>query len=233
MPALGEEFQQAREARGLSLSDVAEQIHIRSVYLAQIEKENWSAIGAPVYVRGFLRTYARFLGLDAEQAVAKFNETSAAAAPVPNASSLGMGSQAGSSSPLLWVAGAVAALLVALVIYNFYTISRAHRATPHGAARPGRFASRTALPVKRRRAVHAALHNRLSLRFTGTSWVRVTIDGSVRMEGTFRPGASKRFRGKRANIRAGNAGGVDVMVDGKHVGRLGPAGTVAERTFPL
>ena len=34
MPALGEEFRSAREARGLSLSDVAEQIHIRSVYLA-------------------------------------------------------------------------------------------------------------------------------------------------------------------------------------------------------
>jgi transcriptional regulator with XRE-family HTH domain len=64
MPALGERFRAAREARGLSLSDVAEQIRIRSVYLAAIEDDNWNAIGAPVYVRGFLRTYARFLGLD-------------------------------------------------------------------------------------------------------------------------------------------------------------------------
>ena len=62
MPALGDRFRAAREARGLTLSDVAEQIRIRSVYLAAIEEENWSAIGAPVYIRGFLRTYARFLG---------------------------------------------------------------------------------------------------------------------------------------------------------------------------
>ena len=54
----------------MSLSDVAEQIRIRSVYLAAIEEENWSTIGAPVYVRGFLRTYARFLGFDPEEAVA-------------------------------------------------------------------------------------------------------------------------------------------------------------------
>ncbi len=69
MPALGEEFRAAREARNLSLSDVAEQIHIRTIYLQSIEDEDWSAIAAPVYVRGFIRTYARFLGLDAERIV--------------------------------------------------------------------------------------------------------------------------------------------------------------------
>src|SRR5579883_285293 len=77
MRALGEEFRAAREARGLSLSDVAEQIHIRSVYLQAIENEDWSAIGAPVYIRGFIRTYARFLGLDGESAVQRFNESAA------------------------------------------------------------------------------------------------------------------------------------------------------------
>ncbi|MGB6951982.1 MAG: helix-turn-helix domain-containing protein, partial [Candidatus Cybelea sp.] len=72
---LGERFRAAREARGLLLSDAGEQVRIRSVYLAAIEEENWKAIGAPVYVRGFLRTYARFLGLDPEEAVAAFNRT--------------------------------------------------------------------------------------------------------------------------------------------------------------
>ncbi len=72
---LGERFRAAREARGVSLSDVADQIRIRSVYLSAIEDENWNAIGAPVYIRGFLRTYARYLGLDPEEAVAEFNAT--------------------------------------------------------------------------------------------------------------------------------------------------------------
>ncbi|HEY2554112.1 MAG TPA: helix-turn-helix domain-containing protein, partial [Candidatus Cybelea sp.] len=67
---LGERFRAAREARGLLISDAAERVRIRSVYLAAIEEENWKTIGAPVYIRGFLRTYARFLGLDPEEAVA-------------------------------------------------------------------------------------------------------------------------------------------------------------------
>ena len=63
----------------MSLSDAAEQIRIRSVYLSAIEDESWSTIGAPVYIRGFIRTYARFLGLDPEDAVAAFNRTQPAA----------------------------------------------------------------------------------------------------------------------------------------------------------
>src|SRR5665213_1888543 len=85
MPALGERFRAAREARGLTLSDVSEQLRIRAVYLAAIEEENWSAIGAAVYARGFLRTYARFLGLDPEESVAAFNQASGAAAPASTA----------------------------------------------------------------------------------------------------------------------------------------------------
>ena len=72
--SLGERFRAAREQRGLTLSDVAEHVRIRSVYLAAIEEENWKAIGAPVYTRGFLRTYARYLGLDPEEAVSEFTE---------------------------------------------------------------------------------------------------------------------------------------------------------------
>lgn len=84
MPALGERFRAAREARGLSLSEVSETIRIRSVYLAAIEEERWTAIGPPVYVRGFLRTYARYLALDPEEVVSDFN---AATEPPPSTES--------------------------------------------------------------------------------------------------------------------------------------------------
>src|SRR5579859_8014974 len=109
MPSLGERFRAAREARGLSLSDVAEQIRIRSVYLGAIEDENWTAIGAPVYTRGFLRTYARFLGLDPEEVVEQFNQ-SASSGPAhagPAAASSGGASRLHEArprnlSPLIW-----------------------------------------------------------------------------------------------------------------------------------
>src|SRR5580704_17682911 len=124
--ALGERVRAAREARGISLSEVAEQIRIRSVYLAAIEEENWSIIGAPVYIRGFLRTYARFLGLDPEEAVAAFNRTQ----PEPPAPSAPAGRDAEResapwrSSLVLWIAGTIAVVLVAFVVDNELTMNR-------------------------------------------------------------------------------------------------------------
>ncbi|MFZ0573356.1 MAG: helix-turn-helix domain-containing protein, partial [Candidatus Cybelea sp.] len=100
---------------------MADQIRIRSVYLSAMEEENWDAIGAPVYVRGFLRTYARYLKLDPEEAVAEFNAT--LPEPPPPKSFEPERSPASRSRGLLliWISGTVAVLLVAFVVYNELT----------------------------------------------------------------------------------------------------------------
>ena len=242
MPALGEQFRAAREARGLSLSEVAEQIRIRSVYLGEIEAENWGAIGAPVYVRGFLRTYARFLGLDAEEAVAEFNKTSPAPAVSENIGLSNTSVRADTAprtlSPLLWVASAVAVVLIGFVIYNYVALrSTAGRTgTPAAVssvapASPG-LPSNSPSPAASSSPV-SALSRTLQVNVLSGSWLRVTVDGSVRIEGTFPKGTTKLFHGRTAMLRVGNAGGVDVVVNGKHVGPLGKTGDVVDRSFTL
>jgi cytoskeleton protein RodZ len=231
---LGERFRAAREERGLTLSEVGEQLRIRSVYLAAIEEENWKAIGAPVYIRGFLRTYARFLGLDPEEAVAEFN---AATGPPPAsvAPSPGSAATAGQRSlaPLIWIAGVIAIGLIGFVIYLY--LSPPHTAvtavqqsatpvpsavptgaTPHPSPRPQPLLTRT-----------------LAVNITSGSWLRVTIDGNVSIEGTFPRGTSKTFHGKTAVVLAGNAAGVEVTVNGKPAGKLGAKGAVVEKRFSL
>ncbi len=73
----------------------------------------------------------------------------------------------------------------------------------------------------------------LALVLSAPSWLRVTVDGNVSMEGTFPAGTSKTFRGKNALVRIGNAGGVEIYVDGKDVGKLGKTGDVVEHAFTL
>jgi hypothetical protein len=68
---------------------------------------------------------------------------------------------------------------------------------------------------------------------TQTSWLRVTIDGTVVAEGTFPAGTAKSFTGRVADVRIGNAGGVGISVNGKPVGPLGSSGDVTERRFIL
>jgi cytoskeleton protein RodZ len=236
---LGERFRAAREARGLSLSDVSEQIRIRSLYLAAIEDENWDAIGAPVYVRGFLRTYARFLGLDSEEAVAAFNAT-LPAAPVNEAAAStraagGLRSRpAGwSSSFVVYTTAAVAVLLIAFVVYNELTMGHVQTAAPTVAEAS---ATPSSTPAARRTATPlgpADGTKSLALVLSAPSWLRVTVDGSVSMEGTFPAGTSKTFHGEKALVRIGNAGGVEVYVDGRDVGKLGKSGDVVEQAFTL
>jgi cytoskeleton protein RodZ len=240
--ALGQRIRAAREARGLSLSDVAQQIRIRSVYLAAIEDESWSTIGAPVYIRGFLRTYARFLGIDPEEAVAAFNRTQ----PPPPQSLPGREAAAEPAipsrrgSPLIWIAAAVAVLLIAFVTYNELTLRRASApgtaeasgvpslrpSMPATTPTPGAAAARTALPAP-------GSANSLAVVLSAPSWLRITVDGNVSMEGTFPAGTSKTFHGKNALVRIGNAGGVEIYVDGKDVGKLGKPGDVVEHAFTL
>ena len=262
MSALGEEFRSAREARSLSLSDVAERLHIRSVYLAAIEDEDWHVIGAPVYVRGFMRTYARFLGLDPEAAVARFSQsvpagTPAASPPRPAASASPKEKGGERTSPsLAAVLSIVVAVLVVLFVgYEFYqyragapsAVPVAESSTPADAASgdaatPYPDAASTAdagtlaaIPplATPAPAPPPGVKGGLSLHVTETSWLRVTVDGKVVLEGTLPAGSAKSFTGKTADVRVGNAGGVRIAVNGRDLGPLGASGDVVERRFVL
>ena len=65
MWTLGETLRQARLDKGVSLADAARDTRIRRSYLEALEAEDAAALPPAVYTRGFLRTYADYLGLDA------------------------------------------------------------------------------------------------------------------------------------------------------------------------
>ncbi|MCC7209121.1 MAG: helix-turn-helix domain-containing protein [Anaerolineae bacterium] len=72
--ALGAELRDARQKRDLTLPDVERRIHIRQKYLEALEGGQVVLLPSPPQTRGFLRNYARFLGLDAEWMVSRWDE---------------------------------------------------------------------------------------------------------------------------------------------------------------
>jgi cytoskeleton protein RodZ len=60
-----------RGERGLSLRQAAAATHIRLEHLSALEADEPELLPAPVYARGYLRTYARYLGLDEESLVVR------------------------------------------------------------------------------------------------------------------------------------------------------------------
>jgi hypothetical protein len=69
---IGQVLSDARERAGLDIRDVEEQTKIRVKYLHALEDEDWGTLPSPAYAKGFLRTYAQLLGLDAEALVDEF-----------------------------------------------------------------------------------------------------------------------------------------------------------------
>ncbi len=75
---LGEQLRDARIALGLSIEDMAASLRIRRVYLGALEEGRVRELPAPAYVLGFVRTYARALGLDDDDMVRRFREAATA-----------------------------------------------------------------------------------------------------------------------------------------------------------
>jgi len=87
MIEIGQLLRQTRESKDLSLADVEAETRIRQRYLNALESGDWDELPNPVAVRGFLRRYATFLGLDPEELVSQFDEQvtpAASSASLPN-----------------------------------------------------------------------------------------------------------------------------------------------------
>ena len=80
---LGERLVAAREVRGIDLLRAERETKIRRTYLAALERGDYAALPGAVYVRGFLRNYATYLGLDPEEAVAQWHRDAPAGVPEP------------------------------------------------------------------------------------------------------------------------------------------------------
>ena len=64
MSTVAEQLRAAREAKNLSVEQIAEITKMRSDHVRALEEGNYGAFSAPVYIRGFVRTYSRLLKLD-------------------------------------------------------------------------------------------------------------------------------------------------------------------------
>src|SRR5215204_2952384 len=66
---LGEKLRQAREERGISVSEVAEQTRISSLYLKSIEDDNYKPLPGGIFNKGFVKAYAKYVGIDEQEAL--------------------------------------------------------------------------------------------------------------------------------------------------------------------
>jgi cytoskeleton protein RodZ len=74
-PTIGQTLREARTERGADLAEVEQATKIRLKFLEAMEADRWDQLPAPVYARGFLGIYARYLGLDQQALLDEYSKT--------------------------------------------------------------------------------------------------------------------------------------------------------------
>ena len=121
-PPVGETLQAARERKGVDLYRAERDTKIRLRYLSALEDGDYDELPAPVYVKGFLRNYAIYLGLDPEEVLDRWHDemetqrtaTRVAVAPPPMPM-VEPGGRRVTITPGMFVAGLVALVILAFV----------------------------------------------------------------------------------------------------------------------
>ena len=250
MGSLGETLRQARLDRGASLADVEAETRIRRKYLEALEAEDYGSLPALVYTRGFIRSYARYLGLDPEltldlYAPGRMREERPLLRPAtPQLSA------APPISTRLFTTLALLVLVGLLLVYLWgqYTsfvesLGGAQPSEARAGVTPTARALTTASPGAVGAPVAAAATPAaapaasptpervimIEARVTERTWMEVWIDGTSQLQATLQAGTVRSFTAERSiRMRVGNAGGVQVTVNGQPAGPLGEKNQVKD-----
>jgi len=240
--SLGSTLQQARTSAGLSIDDLAGRTSIRPTVLCEFEDNDFSTCGGETYARGHLRNLAHALGMDPSIFLDLYaTEQSIAARPMydlllENNVTAPKSEKPRISMKSLAIISGTAVLIVIggqLIYSNFQpgskTISQnppvaTSSATPSASVTAGA----TSTPSSGRAAVMVQVSAS-----RGSSWLFVTDgSGATLFSGTLAMGTTNTFSsGTKVNIRFGNAGDVDVIVNGKAIPTPGAPGQVVDLTF--
>jgi len=241
MRPVGALLEAARGARGLSLEESAAATRIRLRHLSALEGDRFAELPAPAYVRGYLRTYARFLDLDGPALIEAYD-----ASLGKTGRNLAFRPLAGLTGPSVLVltapiAGAIGVLLVVVAFTGYiYRELDSVRVVP---PRPGPVATALASPSP---AVAGAVSTQptpaptprqviVVVTATDTVWVDVQVDGKAQFGDAGKvldSGASLTFTGlQKVRLTSGKAGATQLNVNGRDLGPLG-AGVVTKEFTP-
>jgi cytoskeleton protein RodZ len=223
--SIGQRLRRAREDRDIALDQAARETRIDRTDLEALEGD--SHLPEPhdgIYARIFLREYARYLGLNPRPLVEAYRATH----PEPDRPLLG-GPAPVERRPGRW-AGLVLAIISAVALIGLVVAGELRR-SPEVPVSPATMAPPTPSPTvdtTGQSVTAAPSPNRLVLQVVqDASWIRVSREGDVLVEGTQGAGWSHGFRiGGGLDLVLGNAGAVRLTAGGRSLGDLGNPGEV-------
>ena len=255
LATFGEDLPREREIRGISLKEIADATKISKRFLEALERNDHKTLPAPVFTRGFVREYARYVGLNAEDMVNRYNfaaahddriekppEVPKYAQTLPRDISPKPPAKRGIPSAFARVdrnAFVAVLIVIALAGVAYWAVQRKRNEQNAEAA------ATTVVPLTTRAAAAppppvAAQQPpddstlRLEVAVTADSWVTLEADGRTVINDEMKAGDRQSFQAaEQFRFRTiGNAAGLTLTLNGTQVPALGEDGEVVKnRTF--
>ena len=251
---IGRILRETRENNNLSLAEVEDATKIRKFYLAALENEDFQSLPGEVYTIGFIKAYARHLGLDHAPMVESFKSRGESPIPAGKTSvrkkrktnkreeNKGTFLERHGWKILLVL---IAALMILFVLYQngYFNFNRQSTnpasesvspTVPNGIEpSPGGSTVEPIIPAPGQNPAPNSVAGEKELRIElvahGDCWTLVNIDGKDTYNGTLKNGDKKTITAKnKVVLTLGSAGAVEVYRGGKSLGRLGEIGEVVK-----
>ncbi|WP_435846360.1 helix-turn-helix domain-containing protein [Streptomyces fradiae] len=246
-PPIGRALREARLAAGLTVEQVSDSTRVRVPIVQAIEEDDFSRCGGDVYARGHVRTLARAVGLDPAALVEQYDaEHGGRPAPTPAAPMFEAERIRPERRRPNWTAAMVAAI-VAVVGFAGFTLfgqdgtdSGSEKTVADAPAATGSRAPKAApskpAPAPSESAIAAVPQDKVTVKLTATrdkSWISAKAhDGKLLFDGLLRKGDSKTFQDdERIDLILGNAGAIELFVNGKKVEDEFSPGQVERLTY--
>lgn len=227
--SIGVRLRKAREAKKISLDQAYAKTKIHASILQALEEDRFQEFSA-VYIKGFLKIYAQFLGLDVAEITKELQETyfpkGQASRPMRDDVSrkrLSINFNLPKIDFEVVKKGLI--VVVAIVLFlSLINLVKTIKAKISSAAKQKQVQEEPVVvtPIKEEKKAKFA---RLAIRAKENSWVRVRLDGKTIFDGTFKKNMANSWQAKeKIELSIGNAGAIEAEINGQVVSPLGRKG---------
>ncbi len=220
--------------RGVSLEEIAAETRIRAKLLQAIEEEDFDRLPPEPFLRGFLRSYARAVGVEAEEILECYERCRG----IRHRTLISPGQERGSRRRLrFFLLGLLYfALLVGGSLFAYRVALRQEGRNPES---PQSRAELLAFPLPHPTppsiapSPPAARGHELVVSAQEEGWIKVSVDQGTPREYVLRPGTQLTLEARSGfNLLIGNAGGVRLSLNGNPVPFAGRRGQIVNLHLP-
>jgi cytoskeleton protein RodZ len=231
---LGQLLRDTREEKGLSIAEVEEDTRIRQAQIEALEAEDYAKLPSSIFVKGLLRNYAQYLGLDLAEVMKLYGSEDPESTATPVVAEGFEPPKGMAITSWLFIDLFLAVLIIASgvvvgsLIYNrwypsFTTPSSSTPTRQASLASPVIQFTPTNTPSPTSTATQVPSGRlQVDVQIVARTWLEVTVDQEPAFRGLIEAGTNwSWFAEESIAMHVGNAGGVVVTLNGRELGALG------------